>query len=121
MATTTISSISDMPRMRFATSALVGILFAPYGLDAAVGCEAEGENLGARHDHDRFSSQRRGAAVGARLRRGKQEGHSRCDTSLRPRGVSVGDRQIVLIVQIINRAAVEDADRADAGVSRSRR
>src|SRR2546429_2509258 len=119
MATTTISSISDMPRMRFespgarccalaccgdkpvATSALVGILFAPYGLDAAVGCEAEGENLGARHDDDSFSSQRRGAAGCAPPRRGKQERHSRGDTSPRQRGGSVRARQSVLIVPII--------------------
>src|SRR6266404_6044641 len=126
MARTTISSISVMPRIRFespgarccaldcrgdkpvATSALVGILFAPYGLEAAVVMEAEGENLGARRDHDRFGS--RGYRY-ARLRRRKQEGHSRCDSSLRQPGPSIGDREIVLIAQIGDRAAVEDADR----------
>jgi len=83
--------------------------------------EAEGENLGARRDHDRFGASGYRYARLRRLRRRKQEGHSRCDSSLRQRGVSIGDRQIVLIVQIINRAAVEDADRVDAVVSRSRR
>src|SRR5882724_224944 len=116
MARTTISSISVMPRMRFespgarccalaccgdkpaATSALVGILFAPYGLEAAVEIVADAQNLGARHaDHG--------------LRRRKQEGHSRCDALLRQRGPSIGDREIVLVVQIGDRAAVEDADR----------
>src|SRR6266403_3918285 len=109
MARTTISSISVMPRMRFespgarccaldcrgdkplATSALVGILFAPYGLEAAVEIVADAQNLGARHaDHGLLVGRGR-TAVGARLRRGEQEGHSGCDASLRQRGPSVGD------------------------------
>src|SRR5437870_13892264 len=101
MATTTINSISVMPRMRFeqpaATSALVGILFAPYGLHAAVEIVAHAQNLGARHaDHGLLVGRGR-AAVGAGLRRRKQAGHSRGDASLRQRGRSVGDREIVLI------------------------
>src|SRR6266404_5339672 len=139
MARTTISSISDMPRMRFelpgarccalacrgdkpvATSALVGILFAPYGLEAAVEIVADAQNLGARHaDHGLLVGRRR-TAVGARLRRWEQESHSRCDSSLRQPGPSIGDREIVQIVQIDNRAAVEDAHRIDAVASGSRR
>src|SRR5258706_15363519 len=107
-ARTPISSISVMPRMRFATSALVGILFAPYGLEAAVEIVADAQNLGARQAGHGLLVERGRTAVGARLRRWEQEGHSRGDSSLRQPGPSIGDREIVLIVQICDRATVKN-------------
>src|SRR6266853_329375 len=139
MARTTISSISVIPRMRFespgarccavarrgdkpvALSALVGILFAPYGLEAAVEIVADAQNLGARQAGHGLLVERGRTAVSARLRRWEQESHSRCDSSLHQPGPSIGDREIVQIVQIGNRATVENAHRIDAVASGSRR
>src|SRR4051812_46301619 len=111
IATTVKSSNIEIPRIRRALGTpplSVSILLAPECLKATIEVFAHTEDFSTRAARDLLrltgrSRRRAGTRLGCR----KQQRHARCDAALCQLFITIRDRQIVLIVQVGNGAAIE--------------